>query len=84
MYAILKSAEFYGPRTIAEPLVDERCRLIQFHTRAEAAAAAREMAAADVAQYGCPVLGHNQASAWAYTVRRVPAGQATWRGAWLA
>lgn len=64
MYAIIRSAEFYGPRT--------ETQLVAFAaTRAIALAHVERCEAAEVAQYGCQVLGHNQASGWSYGVRRV-------------
>lgn len=82
-YAIVQVAEFYGPKTVSAPLVDERNKVLQFATRAEAEAYAAKCRAADYAAYGCPELEHGQASAWAYLVRRVRSRAKTWRGAWL-
>lgn len=83
MYAILKSAEFYGPETVVAPVTDDRNRVITHKTRKAAQEYVDGMQVADRAEYGCPILEHNQASAWAYIVRRLPSGRAMWRGAYL-
>jgi hypothetical protein len=83
MYAILKITEYYGPRTEQLPITDDRNRVICYASRARAEHEARNLAGAESAEYGCPMLANGQASAPDYVVRRINPSAEIWRGAWL-
>ena len=81
MYAILKVAEFYDGDTHMIPMIDDHNRLRLWPKKADAEMAIAKYERSDRADYGCPELAHNQASAWIYLVRRVDPARHIWRGA---
>ena len=77
MYAIIRTASFYNQArdTI---LVDGFSA-----TKAKAEALAARAEAASREYYGCQELGHNQASGWAWEIRRVNTSRRTYRGEYI-
>jgi hypothetical protein len=76
MYAIIATAEFFGPRT--------ETRVLGFARDIRTARAKVEDMAADATRgYGCQMLEHNQASGWDFAPRRVKPRAHYYRGVFV-